>query len=132
MADHVFDKSLIVKLSEAVIPQNGLVLAVDRKLHKIYDNDDATKVFTKDGKILEISKDLKEFDAVDTGLFACTPFLFNKIEEAAKSRSSGDCSLSDGVKALCKEGLAVVCDIGEGNWQDVDTPGAVAHAEKYF
>jgi len=132
MADHIFDAALIDILAKAAIPKDGLVLAVDRKLESIYDEDDATKVLTKNDFIVEINKELKEFDAVDTGLFACTPALFDKIEKAASQNKNGESSLSDGVKALSAIKKAVVCDIKEGRWQDVDTPGAVTHAEKQF
>jgi choline kinase len=128
MADHVFEPSLIRGLGGAALPDGGLVLAVDRKLDRIFDEDDATKVRTVSGRIVEIHKNLKAFDAVDTGLFACTPALFAAIREAAAARADGDCSLSDGVKALAASGRALVHDIGDGWWQDVDTPEAMAHA----
>ncbi|MBN2530301.1 MAG: NTP transferase domain-containing protein [Deltaproteobacteria bacterium] len=132
MADHIFESSLIAGLKNIPIPADGLVLAVDRKLDAIYDEDDATKVKTENGKIVEIHKELKEFDAVDTGLFSCTPALFDRIEAAARTRADGDCSLSDGVKAMSVSGTALVHDIQYGKWQDVDTPGAVVHAAKLF
>jgi 1L-myo-inositol 1-phosphate cytidylyltransferase len=128
MSDHVFEPSLIRGLGGARIPEGGLVLAVDRKLDRIFDEDDATKVRTEGGRIVEIHKNLAAFDAVDAGLFACTPALFTAIREAAAKRPDGDCSLSDGVKALAADGRALVHDIGDGWWQDVDTPGAMAHA----
>jgi 1L-myo-inositol 1-phosphate cytidylyltransferase len=128
MADHVFEPSLIRGLRAAPLPADGLVLAVDRKLDQIFDEDDATKVRTEDGRIVEIHKVLPAFDAVDTGLFACTPALFDAIERAAAKRPDGDCSLSDGVKALAAGGRAFVHDIGDGWWQDVDTPEAMAHS----
>ncbi|MBN2715641.1 MAG: NTP transferase domain-containing protein [Deltaproteobacteria bacterium] len=132
MADHIFESSLIAGLKEAPLPADGLVLAVDRKLDAIYDEDDATKVKTQNGRIMEIHKELPEFDAVDTGLFSCTPALFDRIEAAANTRDDGDCSLSDGVKAMSLQGTALVHDIKDGKWQDVDTPGAVEHAAKLF
>jgi len=132
MADHVFDATLIAGLRDAPLPASGLVLAVDRKLDRIYDEDDATKVKTDGRAILEISKTLPAFDAVDTGLFACTPALFDQLAQVAASRPDGDCTLSDGVKALATQGLAWVHDIGDGRWQDVDTPGAADHAAKEF
>lgn len=132
MSDHIFDASIIAGLSRAALPENGLVLAVDRKLDQIYDEDDATKVRTENGKIVAIHKVLDSFDAVDVGLFACTPALFDKIAQAAATRDDGDCSLSDGVFALCQEGRALVHDIGDGRWQDVDTPGAAEHAARHF
>ena len=128
MADHVFEPSLIRGLGRAALPEGGLILAVDRKLDQIFDEDDATKVRTEGERIVEIHKNLKTFDAVDTGLFACTPALFEAIRRAAASRADGDCSLSDGVKALAAGGRATVHDIGDGWWQDVDTPEAMEHA----
>jgi choline kinase len=132
MADHIFDGSLIEGLATAAIPPKGLILAVDRKLDQIYDEDDATKVLTLDNKIVEINKNLNKFDAVDTGLFACTPELFVQIEKARTQSKDSDCSLSDGVLALSKSGCAAVHDIGDGRWQDVDTPGAFEEARRVF
>ncbi len=132
MSDHIFETSLILGLASAKLPADGLVLAVDRKLDTIYDMDDATKVSTKGSQIVQIHKELDTFDAVDTGLFACSPALLDAIEAVSKSREDGDCSLSDGVKALAAKGLALVHDVGGGLWQDVDTPGSVEHAEKIF
>ena len=132
MADHIFDTALITGLAAAPLPPGGLVLAVDRKLDAIYDMDDATKVRTAGDRIVAIGKQLDDFDAVDTGLFACTPALFDALETTAAAHPEGDCSLSDGVTALVAGERAVVHDIGAGRWQDVDTPGAVEHATKLF
>ncbi len=132
MADHIFDFSLIQGLKRATLPEEGLVLAVDRKLDQIYDEDDATKVKTENGCIVEIGKEISSFDSVDTGLFLCTPILFEKIADVSKKRPDGDCSLSDGVWALANQRKAIVHDIGDGHWQDVDTPGALEHAAKNF
>jgi len=132
MSDHIFEASLIEGLAEAPLPEGGLVLAVDRKLDTIYDMDDATLVRTEEGRIVEIHKTLTNFDCVDTGLFACSPALFDAIADAAATREDGDCSLSDGVGALAAAGLARVHDVGPGLWQDVDTLGSAAHAEKIF
>ena len=128
MSDHVFEPSLIQGLGRATLPEGGLVLAVDRKLDRIFDEDDATKVRTAGGRIVEIGKGLAAFDAVDAGLFACSTALFEAIRRAAAARPDGDCSLSDGVRALAAGGRALVHDIGDGWWQDVDTPEAMAHA----
>lgn len=132
MSDHVFERSLIDGLGRAPLPEDGLVLAVDRKLDRIFDMDDATKVRSEGGRIVQIHKRLDRFDAVDTGLFSCTPALFDAITAAAAGHPEGDCSLSDGVKALAASGRALVHDIGDGRWQDVDTPEMAAEAEQRF
>jgi 1L-myo-inositol 1-phosphate cytidylyltransferase len=132
MADHIFDTELIQSLARAPLPEGGLILAVDRKLDSIYDMDDATKVRTEDGRIVEISKALEAFDAVDSGLFSCTPALMDAVQKFSDARQDGDCSLSEGVFTLSQQKLAWVHDIGEAKWQDVDTPECAQHAEILF
>ncbi len=38
--------------------------------------------------------------------------------------------MSDGVGDLAKKGLMHTVNIGDGFWQDVDTPEMMAHAEE--
>ena len=132
MSDHIFEAGLVAGLAAAGVPEGGLALGVDRKLDRVFDMDDATKVRTSGGLIVEIGKDLEEFDAVDTGLFACSTGLLDALAEVSAGRADGDCSLSEGVGALASRGLAAAHDVGDGLWQDVDTPGAAAHAEELF
>ena len=127
MADHLFDPNLINMMAQKD-PKNGVVLAVDRKLESIYDMDDATKVVTV-GKLIEaIDKNLTDFDAVDTGLFACSGAL---VEHLTKIESrKGDCSLTDGMKSLANERKLQAVDVGNAWWQDIDTPGSLKHGAK--
>ncbi|MCA9537640.1 MAG: NTP transferase domain-containing protein [Myxococcales bacterium] len=128
MADHVVDPAIYRRLQEEPA-RGGLVLAVDRKLDSIFDMDDATKVRTGTAeRIVAIGKTLPEYDAIDTGIFRCDPALFDALARVHAER--GDTSLSDGVQALARDGLARVADIGAAWWQDVDTPETRKHAEK--
>jgi len=130
MADHVFQPEMLeVILREEARPHaDGAVLAVDRKIDDVYDLDDATLVQTDGrGRIAGISKELTDFDAVDTGLFRCTPGLFEAL--AIEQEARGDCSLSNGVQRLAGTDRMGTIDVGAAWWQDVDTPGASAHAE---
>ena len=132
MADHIFDVEMITGLGKAALPKDGLLLAVDRKIETIFDMEDATKVATDNGRIVRIGKTLETFDAIDSGLFRCSPALLAAIEAKSRTRPDGDCSLSEGVETLAKSGLARVHDIGAARWQDVDTPETEAYAEKVF
>lgn len=126
MSDHLFNPEIVEKLQRGSVSEEVLYLAVDRKLDSIFDMDDATKVASEDGYIRDIGKQLKEFDAVDTGLFVCPPCIFERLEAA---KVDGDCSLSDGVRAMAEAGRARIVDIGDSLWQDVDTPEMLEHAE---
>ncbi|MDQ6911661.1 MAG: NTP transferase domain-containing protein [Verrucomicrobiota bacterium] len=126
MGDHLFDPTILPVLLERADPSH-LQLAVDRRIETIFDLDDAMKVKTKNGAIVEIGKKLTDFDAIDTGLFFCPLALFEYLE---KAKVESDCSLADGVRLMAREGLADAIDIGERWWQDVDTPAMLRRAEE--
>jgi 1L-myo-inositol 1-phosphate cytidylyltransferase len=129
MSDHLFQPAMIETLERGAKADDCLYLAVDRKLESIFDMDDATKVQVADDRIVEIGKNLTEYNAVDTGLFVCPSQIFAFLENEMKE---GDCSLSDGVRAMAAAGKARVVDIGNAFWQDVDTPQMLSHAETWL
>lgn len=127
MADHVFGDEVLRLAADHRPEPDGATLLVDSKLDQIFDMDDAMKVVVHDGRVVRIGKTLETFDAIDTGLFVCTQGLIERLEEVFVRH--GDASLSDGVEALARSGLMAVLDIGDGFWQDVDTPAMLAHAD---
>jgi choline kinase len=126
MGDHLFDFAILERLLE-VPDRTELCLAIDRKLPNIFDIDDAMKVRTNGELVVEISKTVPDFDAVDTGLFLANPELFANLEQA---KVNGDCSLADGVRAMAQKGKVRAVDIGSAWWQDVDTPAMLEQAEQ--
>jgi choline kinase len=127
MADHVFGADVMAVAGAHIPPDGGATLLVDHKLDDVFDMDDATKVLEENGVILAIGKEIESFNSVDTGLFVCTSGLIDAIR--AVYERSGDSSLSDGVHALSESGKMTVLDIGNGFWQDVDTPEMLREAE---
>lgn len=129
MADHIFEPRTAKALLQQPIEDDEVILAVDSKVDRVFDLDDATKVRRDGNYIIEIGKDLPRYDALDTGMFLCSPALFTRLEAAKKN---GNCSLSDGMSKLGRERKLKAFDIGDGHWQDVDSPQALAHAEEIF
>ena len=125
MSDHLFDQT-IVDLLKRSADVDLLNLAVDRKIESIFDLDDAMKVQTRDGKVTAIGKNLREYDAIDTGLFICSPEIFDYLERAKQNR---DCSLADGVRLMAEANKVCAIDVGDAWWHDVDTPEMFKHAE---
>ena len=128
MADHITDPAIFRTL-QSTPAHGGLVLAVDRKLGTIFDMEDATKVRVDDrDRITDIGKHLTRFDAVDTGVFRCSPALFDALQ--AVRDETGDASLSHGVTQLAERGRARTADVGDAWWQDVDNLETRKHGEK--
>lgn len=126
MGDHLFQPAIIELLLCKSDP-DLLNVAIDRKTDSIFDVDDAMKVRMAGERVVDLSKDLAHYNAIDTGLFVCPPEFFSYLE---KAKINGDCSLADGARAMAEDGLVRGIDIGSAWWQDIDTPEMLANAEK--
>jgi choline kinase len=129
MGDHLFDDAISERLRDDFDP-TFVNIAIDRKLDSIFDLDDAMKVQTRKTRITAIGKDLREYDAVDVGLFVCPLEIFAYLEQAKSAGGRNDCSLSDGIRLMAMDDKVRAIDIGESWWQDVDTPRMLRHAEE--
>jgi choline kinase len=129
MADHIFEPKTARALLRHPLADDEVILAVDPKVDRVFDLDDATKVRCEGNHIVDIGKNLATYNALDTGMFLCSPALFDRLESAKKD---GDCSLSDGMRQLAREQKLKAFDIGDAHWQDVDSPEALAHAKEIF
>jgi len=127
MSDHIFDPHTLEDLHNMELDGYDARLAVDYKVHQIFDKDDATKVEVQNGNITAIDKNLIQFNAIDTGMFLLSPRIFDALESVKKD---DDCSLSDGIRQLAERSKMGIHDIGTAYWQDVDTKACLKHAEK--
>lgn len=132
MADHLYSKKLVKRLAAAELPAGACGLGVDYDIPRCFDLDDATKVRVgavgATSRITDIAKELPSYDALDTGVFRIGPALIEELRGVYAKQ--GDCSLSDGVKALSQKGQFWACDVGNARWIDVDTPSAYVEAER--
>ena len=128
MSDHIFDKTILTGLLQEEVTDREVILAVDFNLeNKTIDIDDVTKVLVDgNNRIVDIGKDIKGYNAYDTGIFFCSPAIFEALEE---SSANGDTSLSAGIKILTKQEKAKVFDIKGKYWIDVDDENAFKKAE---
>lgn len=128
MGDHVFDELILKKLKNEGIADGEVMLAVDYniKTNKLVDVNDVTKVLVEDNRILDIGKDIKKYNAYDTGIFLCSPAIFSAIEE---SLHNDDSSLSGGIRVLASKGKAKAFDIKDDYWIDVDDEKTFKKAE---
>ena len=127
MIDHLFDPRIARALANDPPAPGEMCLAVDRDKDGIFDLDDVTRVKVDDGRIAAIEKNLSDWDAGDTGVMLCTPGLYEGLTRAAARHRHG---LSDGLRELSEEGRARTVDVTGMSWLDVDTPDALAEAER--
>ena len=129
MGDHLFDNAIVDRLLDS-FDSDLLNIGVDQKLDSIFDLEDAMKVRIRGNRVTDIGKKLRDYDAIDIGLFVCPLEIFDYFERAKSRSGRDDCSLADGVRLMAGDDKVRAIDIGDGWWQDVDTPSMLRHAER--
>ena len=126
MGDHVFEPPVLRRMLRLDVGADDSLLAVDARPATPDQAAEATKVRREGSRIVAIGKDLVEYDALDTGVFVCSPRLFDALE---RSRAQGDTTLSGGIRQLAANGLMHGVEIGGAAWCDIDTRADLAAAE---
>jgi choline kinase len=126
MADHLTPPSFLRLLVDSNEDTAGL-LVVDPESDTVYDLDDATKVRLTGSRIVAIGKQLKHFDAIDTGAFLFDRRIFQALRTAS---AAGHDELSAAVQHLANDGL-MHSVLSDGSfWCDIDTPEDLAFASR--
>lgn len=128
MCDHLVDPAILRELMASALEPDTVTLAVDFNVAgSINDPDDVTRVNCSNGRIVHIGKVIREFNAIDTGCFLCTPVMFEALEA---SQAAGDDSISGAMNVLARRQQARVFDIQGRLWLDVDDPASLDKAEQ--
>ncbi len=127
MCDHLVDPEILRRLIQAKQEPGTVTLGVDFNIdNPLNDPEDVTRVKCEGEQLKHIGKIIRDFNCFDTGVFRCTPVMFDALEE---SQARGDDSISGAMNVLAEWGKARVFDIGDRLWVDVDDPIAFGKAE---
>jgi choline kinase/phosphatidylglycerophosphate synthase len=124
MCDVIFDPE-IGKILQQQKPKSTVVLAIDRKSPTPND----TKVLEQNEMIINIGKAINPFNCVNTGLFLCSPKIFEYAEEAV---SQGATQLVEAVRAAASHGDARIVDVTGHHWMNIDTPSEFEDAKRFL
>jgi choline kinase len=124
MSDHIIPPAAMSLIIRSGITRNALL--VDAQVDRIFDIDDATKVWVEGDSILKIGKELREYNAIDCGIFRLNGRFFDSMRGQLER---GKESISAAVEGLIqKNDMAAVFMEKGGEWIDIDTPEAYRHA----
>jgi 1L-myo-inositol 1-phosphate cytidylyltransferase len=126
MGDHLFEAAVLSDLLRMPAGRDESILAIDARPVPVDVAAEATKVRVTGDHITAIGKELGTYDALDTGLFVCSPARFGALDAA---RKAGDTTLSGGIRQLASRGLMRGADVGAATWYDIDTLADLATAE---
>jgi len=129
MGDHVIELSVVWRLlSNKVITDT---LCIERQSTHYHNIEEATKVaLFEDGGIRDIGKELRQWDALDTGVFLLTESFFNAVAELAQLRGN-NIEMSDVIRLMVGRGHRFnTCDVSSCFWMDIDTEEDLNMARK--
>jgi choline kinase len=126
MSDHIVSPNALRRVIES--SQSANLLLVDPDIQRIFDIDDATKVFFDKARIVRIGKELTDYNGIDCGIFRLKSDFFEGIEAQLKK---GEESISAAVRELIRlRDMEAVFMRDEEWWIDIDTPEAYAFARE--
>ena len=136
-SDHIFDARILEELVNYKF-KSSVVVAVDRITPSLED----TKVLEKEGRIIDIGKEIKESNCIDTGIFLCSHKIFSYIEETLKE---GETELAHCIAKAARAKDAEIFNITNINhyipsmrkevrpwWFDIDSKEDLLKAEKFI
>lgn len=124
MSDHLVASPALGALTAR--PAGVSTLLIDRRPDQVFDLEDATKVLMDGRRIMAIGKELREYNAVDCGVFRLEAAMFRALRSSIES---GRESISEAVRELIRDGEFEGQEIPAGSaWIDIDTPEAYRHA----
>jgi choline kinase len=125
MADHLVDPALVRSL---ITGGNGrCALAVDRAVPGDPRADEATRADVRGGLVVDLGKSIADWSALDTGVFWCTPAVFDAF---TPQMINGECGAV--FASLARTGRLDAVDVTGMRWMDVDTPADLAVAESWL
>jgi len=119
MGDHIIDTNIVRNLlSTAEIIDT---LCVEYRPTLNHNIEEATKVAVfEDGSIRDIGKQLRHWDALDSGVFLLTDRFFNAVDALARLRGNS-IEMSDVIRFMVARGHRFnTCDVSSCSWMDID------------
>jgi len=122
MADHLLEPDLLRALTAGA---NGRCrLAVERAAPGDPRAGEATRARIVAGRVVDLGKQIDDWNAFDTGAFWCAPAVFDAITPDLRDGEAGAV-----FAALARAGLLDAVDVTGSRWVDIDTEDDLRDAE---
>lgn len=124
--DQLYPPSLIRRMINFPAPVDSMVLAVDRRIDEVFDDDECIKVQLNGGYASDVSMNMRDPDAVSPGILRISVHL---IETLRRLLPEADVSVTDCLRAMARRERVRVLDAGNARWISISSPQARRYAE---
>jgi choline kinase len=122
MGDHLVEHALIASVVDGA--RDRCRLAIDRAPHDDPRAGEATLALVRGDRVVDLGKQIPEWNALDTGVFWCTPRIFDAITPELRDGEAGAVFAS-----LARSGELDAVDVTGRRWIDIDTAEDLEAAE---
>jgi choline kinase len=128
MSDHLIEEGIVKSFVNQ--KKKYPLIAIEKNIDKVFDIDDATKIYIENKQVKSIGKKLRNYNAVDAGLFIFDKSIFKHLKKSIKY---GRDTLTDGIcEMIKKENLCVYSIPKPAKWIDIDSEETFNIANKMW
>lgn len=125
-SDHLYPPSLVRRIISSPAPADSLVLAVDRRVDEVFDEDECLKVKLNGDLVIDMGRDVREADGVCPGIIRISAHL---VETLRRLLQDVEISLLDSMRAMARRGRVRTLAVGNARWISISSPQARRYAE---
>ena len=123
---HLYPPSLVRRMLNHPAPVDSIVLAVDRRIDEVFDENECLKVRLYGELAWDVGFNLNDADGVAPGMVRISLHL---IETLRRLVAEADLSILDCLRAMARRGRVRVLDVKNARWIAISSPQAKRYAE---
>ncbi len=125
-SDHLYPPSLVRRLINSPAPVDSVVLAVDRRLDEVFDEEECLKVRLNGDSVVDMGMSLESSDGVCPGIVRISAHL---VETLRRLLPDVEINLIDSLRAMARRGRVRTLDVENARWLSICSPQARRYAE---
>ena len=131
MADHIFEDSLVEQMVSIDCLDDAVVALADLSWQELPELASAVTFALEGPRLRAAGRLLEQVAAVDCGIFAATPELFDALDKVVTDANAAS-ELWAAIDGLARSNRVRVVETKGRRWFDVDTPASLIRAEMAF
>ncbi|MCP4601300.1 MAG: aminotransferase class V-fold PLP-dependent enzyme [Proteobacteria bacterium] len=125
-SDHLYPPSLVRRMLNFPASVDSMVLAVDRRIDDVFDENECIKVKVSGGLATDVGMNLTSPDAFAPGMVRISIYL---IETLRRLVPDADLSVLDCLRAMARRDRVRTLDVENARWISISSPQARCYAE---
>lgn len=125
-SDHLYPPSLVRRMLNFPASVDSIVLAVDRRMDEIFDENQCVKVHLSGERAVDVGMHLTSPDAISPGMIRISTHLVHTL---GRLIPDADLSVMDCLRAMARQGRIRTLDVEKARWISISSPQARRYAE---